>query len=70
MGNLQRQQGKGRDNIKLKKTTTKKRNRMLNNNNVNKLIGKRYRSDIYIYTHVSTYYIHPHIQRERERVLR
>ena len=51
MGNLQRQQGKGRDNIKLKKTTTKKRNRMLNNNNVNKLIGKRYRSDVYIYTH-------------------
>ena len=28
MGNLQREQGKGRDNIKLKKTT-KKRNRIL-----------------------------------------
>ena len=32
LGNLQREQGKGRDKIKLKKTTitTKKRNRMLN----------------------------------------
>ena len=54
MGNLQREQGKGRDQIKLKKTTitTKKRNRILNkiktkhnnnNNNVNKLIVKRYK---------------------------
>ena len=32
LGNLQREQGKGRDKIKLKKTTitTKKRNRILN----------------------------------------
>ena len=32
MGNLKREQGKGRDTIKLKKTTitTKKRNRILN----------------------------------------
>ena len=29
-GNLQREQGKGRNKIKLKKTTTKKRNRILN----------------------------------------
>ena len=30
LGNLKREQGKGRNKIKLKKTTTKKRNRILN----------------------------------------
>ena len=33
LGNLQREQGKGRDKIKLNKTTTKKRNRILNKEN-------------------------------------
>ena len=56
---------KGRDKIKLKTTTiaTKKRNRILNkiktkhnNNNVNKLIGKRYKR-----------YIHSKRERERQR---